>query len=57
MEQLIKDLEKAWEQVQYHDDRANRDKAIAYLDEMRSTCDIIKDKCNQLDDYLNHIIG
>ena len=48
MEQLIKDLEKAWEQVQYHDDRANVDKAIAYLTEMKGTCDMIKGKCEIL---------
>lgn len=48
MEQLIKDLEKAWESVKYHDDRANRDNAIAYLTEMKGTCDIIKGKCEVL---------
>lgn len=48
MEQLIKDLEKAWEQVKYHDDRANVDKAITYLTEMKGTCAMIAGKCEVL---------
>ena len=48
MEQLIKDLEKAWEQVKYHDDRANIDKTIAYLTEMKGTCEMIAGKCEVL---------
>lgn len=41
MEQLIKDLEKAWEQVCYNDDHANVDKVVLYLKDIEATAKMI----------------
>lgn len=45
MEQLIKDLEKAWESYKDHDDHARREQMIDSIDAMITTCEIIKHKC------------
>lgn len=44
MEQLIKDLEKAWEQVCYNDDHALVDKVVLYLKDIESTAEAIAAK-------------
>lgn len=45
MEQLIKDLEKAWESYKDHDDHARREQMINSLDVIISACEMIKHKC------------
>lgn len=50
MEQLIKDLNDAYELVVYHDDRANRDLAYKHLISMIGTAEIIKQKCAKMID-------
>ena len=45
MEQLIKDLEKAWEAYKDHDDHARVGQMITCMDSMISTCEMIKYKC------------
>ena len=45
MEQLIKDLEKAWESYKDHDDNARIEQMVSYLDSMINICEMIKYKC------------
>ena len=45
MEQLIKDLEKTWELYKDHNDHARLGQMIACVNDMISTCEIIKHKC------------
>lgn len=41
MEQLIKDLEKAWAEVCYHYDHANVDRIVLYLKDIEATAKLI----------------
>lgn len=47
MEQLIKDLEKAWEQVCYNDDNARVDKVVVYLKDIEVTAKLIAAKAER----------
>lgn len=47
MEQLIKDLENAWEQVKYNDDHALPDKIVLYLRDIESTAKLITAKAEK----------
>ena len=44
MEQLIKDLEKAWEAYKDHDDHARVDQMVSCLNDMIGTTEVIKAK-------------
>lgn len=44
MEQLIKDLEWAWESYKDHDDYARVDQMMVCLESIIGTCEIIKHK-------------
>lgn len=44
MEQLIKDLEKAWESYKDHDDHARREQMIFCLDDIIATAAVIRTK-------------
>lgn len=44
MEQLIKDLEKAWEAYKDHDEHARADQMMTCLYDMIGTAEIIKTK-------------
>lgn len=44
MEQLIKDLEKAWESYKEHDSHARRDQMMACLIDIVGTAELIKEK-------------
>lgn len=48
MEQSIENLVKTWELVKYHDNRAELDKAVAYLTEMKDVCKTITEHCEML---------
>lgn len=47
MEQLIKDLEKALENVEWHDDHALPDKVILYLKDIEATAKLIAAKAER----------
>lgn len=47
MEQLIKDLEKAWEQVCYSDDHALADRVVVYLKDIEATAKLIAAKAEK----------
>ena len=44
MEQLIKDLEKAWEPYRDHNNHARRDQMMACLIDIVGTAELIKEK-------------
>ena len=47
MEQLIKDLENAWNQVCYNDDHARVDKVVLYLKDIEATAKLIVAKAEK----------
>lgn len=48
MKQLIEDLKKSLEQVEYHDDHANIDRVVLYLRDMEATAKLIAAKANKM---------